>query len=299
MEDVDVLCINCENMISSDKISKHSSICMAPTTFILKISLSNPLKHLDFRLDKLKCAMEAILHEEIKILTTDEKMIFLYLARQSGEILSLKEINSNSVDSCIRIRNEITEYPTDFISPCVALYLEKVKVMANEKAEILIEEIRLKESSMTLASVLEVRTSELESLTKQIQKFKNSYGETHKKDYLDINSVLDDMQSKLSLNSSMNSPKENKKETNDIDDLDKMLEMQEKEIQQKSSEDLQRYFYSRCLIMKNAYSSRHPAQLIQIPDLYRKVKDCAIPVGSWEGFIEEQFKRPEQWVKKK
>ena len=53
MDDIDVLCINCENMISLDKITAHSSVCIAPTNYILKLSSADPLKLIDFRLDKL------------------------------------------------------------------------------------------------------------------------------------------------------------------------------------------------------------------------------------------------------
>ena len=78
-----------------------------------------------------------------------------------------------------------------------------------------------------------------------------------------------------------------------------MFETQEKEISLKSTEDLQRYFYSKCLVIKLGFSSRDPAQFIQIPDLYRKVKESGIPVDMWEDFIKEQFKRPELWIKSK
>ena len=286
-------------MISIDKISAHSTICLTPTNYILKLSSSDPIKLLHFRLDKLKCAMEAILHEEIKHLTTDEKMIFLYLSRQSGEILSLKDPTPENSDTCNRISKEIGEYPAEFISPCVALYLERVKVIASQKSRDIIEQIQIKEASMNITSALENKAYQLDGLKKQIQKFKQATGDIGiKADLLDINSVISDMPSKASLGSSIASPKEINNQ-NEIEELDDMFETQEKEISLKSNEDLQRYFYSKCLVIKLGFSSRDPAQFIQIPDLYRKVKESGIPVDMWEDFIKEQFKRPELWIKSK
>ena len=296
MDEIDVLCINCENMISIDKITAHSSVCLAPTNYILKLSSADPLKLIDFRLDKLKCAMESILHEELKRLTTDEKMIFLYLSRQSSEILSIREVSNETVDSCFKIAKGISEYPSDFISPCVSLYLERVRVIASQKGEVLREDLKVKEAGMTISSVIESRASQLEGLKKQIQKFRQATGDVDTKvEYLDVCSVVDD-KAKSSIGSSLMSPKDEKAKI-DLEELDNMFIEQEVELSQKSNEDLQRYFYSKCLVIKLGFSSRDPAQFIQIPDLYRKVRESAIPVDLWEEFIKEQFKKPQQWIK--
>lgn len=299
MEEIDVLCINCENMISVDKISAHSSVCVTPTNYIIKLSSANPIKLLDFRLDKLKCSMEAILHDSVKPLSTDEKMIFTYLSRYTIEILSIKESSVESSEACNKISIEIANYPISNISPCVSLYLERVRAIAKEKGSILLEEAKVKESSMNLSALLENRASQIEGLNKQIQKFKQATGDTDAKaDYLEISSAIDEMHSKTSITSSIVSPRDNKHQF-ELDELDHMFEAQEKEMTQKSNEDLQKYFYSKCLIMKLGYSSRDPAQFIQIPDLYRRVREKAIPVDMWEDFIKEQFQKPELWIKKK
>ncbi|OMJ90187.1 hypothetical protein SteCoe_7478 [Stentor coeruleus] len=299
MEEIDVLCINCENMISIDKISAHSSVCVTPTNYIIKLSSANPIKLLDFRLDKLKCSIEAILHDSIKPLSTDEKRIFTYLSRYTIQTLSIKESSIESSEACKKISNEIACYPVSNISPCVSLYLERVRVIANEKGSILLEEVKAKESNMNLSALLENRACQIEGLNKQIQKFKQSTGDTDAKaDCLEISSAIDEMHSKTSITSSIVSPRDNKQQI-ELDELDHMFKDQEKEISQKSNEDLQKYFYSKCLIMKLGYSSRDPAQFIQIPDLYRRVREKAIPVDMWEDFIKEQFQKPELWIKKK
>lgn len=299
MESIDVLCINCENMISIDKISLHSSVCMAPTQYVLKLNNINPLKVLDFKLDKLKCSIESILQEKNKPLTTDEKMIFTYIVRYSGEILAIKEPLSESCEKCKNIADQISKFPLEFISPCVVIYAERVKMIAVEKAKAIEGECLKIESNMSLESVLESRASQLDGLKKQIQKFKQVTGDMETKaECLEINSVVDDFASKRSIGSSVMSPKDGLR-VGEIDDLDNMFMEQEKMHKERSNADLQKYFYSKCLVMKLGFSSRDPAQFIQIPDLYRKVRETCLPVEKWEDFIREQFKNPDQWIKKK
>lgn len=299
MENIDVLCINCENMISLEKISIHSTICMAPTQYVLKLSHTNPLKMLDFKLDKLKCSIESILQEKNKPLTTDEKMIFTYIVRYSGEVLGVKEPVRENVEKCQKIAEEINRFPLDFISPCVVIYVERVKMIAIEKGHAIENECQKVEANMSLGSILESRASQLEGLKKQILKFKQATGDLDTRaECLEINSVVDDIGSKRSLGSSIMSPKEGLRLC-EIDELDNMFIEQEKVNKERSNADLQKYFYSKCLVMKLGFSSRDPAQFIQIPDLYRRVRETCLPVEKWEDFIKEQFKNPEIWVKKK
>ena len=298
MNEIDVLCINCENMISVEKLSIHSSVCITPTTYILKLSSYDPIKLVDFRIDKLKCSIEAILHEEIKILTSDEKALFNFLSQQSAESLTIKDSTNASLDICIKIKNRISSYPVQNISPCVSLYLERVKVIITEKAKLINEDLRFKESTLPMQTILENKATQLDLLNKQIIKYKQSTEEIDTKGIcLEVNSNVEDWRSRKSISSSLTSPKDSNQV--DLEDLDKMHEVQEKEMEKRSNEDLQKYFYSKCLIMKLKYSSRDLAQFIQIPDLYRRVKDSGIPVEMWEDFIAEQFKKPEFWIKSK
>ena len=296
-----MLCINCENMISLDKISIHSTVCVAPTKYVLKLSTTNPLKMLDFKLDKLKCSIESILQEKNKPLTTDEKTIFTYIVRYSGEVLGLKEPLRTNAEKCKEIAEEISRFPLDFISPCVVIYVERVKMIAIEKGNAIESECNSVEASLSLGSILENRASELEGLKKQILRFKQATGDLDTRaEGLEINSVVDDIASKRSLGSSVTSPKAGAAgRLGEIDELDTMIMEQENIHKERSNADLQKYFYSKCLVMKLGFSSRDPAQFIQIPDLYRRVRETCLPVEKWEDFIKEQFKNPEIWVKRK
>ena len=60
--------------------------------------------------------------------------------------------------------------------------------------------------------------------------------------------------------------------------------------------DLKKYFSSKCLLVKLSFPSRHPAQYIQIPELYEKIQKIEVPLEQWEGFIRDEFSHPERWV---
>jgi hypothetical protein len=56
MDEIDVLCINCENLISLDQISAHSSDCITPIDYILNDPTSQ-IEIYNFRLEKLQSAI--------------------------------------------------------------------------------------------------------------------------------------------------------------------------------------------------------------------------------------------------
>ena len=57
---VDILCINCLNMIRVDLVERHSQVCFVVAPSILALENSSSLRLIDLKIDKLKCAMETI-----------------------------------------------------------------------------------------------------------------------------------------------------------------------------------------------------------------------------------------------
>ena len=298
MEEIDILCINCENMISPEKLLAHSSVCFAPTEQILKLSSFPSIKQVNFRLDKLKCAIDSILYDDIKKITTDEKMLFLFLSRNLSEIMQTQEPIQDNWEKIENIAVKIQNYPQDFISSCVTVYLERVFLLAKTKSSYLLKEAKAQEATLSFGFLSEIRSSQIEGIQRKIIDTRQSLGDCEGRyDFIDVCSAVDEVQSKYSINSSIMSPRELMRGS-DVDEIDHLIVEQMKSIGQKSNEDLQKYFYSKCLVTKLSYPSRHLAQFVQIPDLYRKAKEMRIPVDMWEQFITEQFEKPEKWVKK-
>lgn len=64
MEPIDCLCINCEQMISFSATEAHSKECDQVADYVYHLENSQGLKLTNFKLDKLKCAMESVIHAE-------------------------------------------------------------------------------------------------------------------------------------------------------------------------------------------------------------------------------------------
>ena len=61
--DVDVLCINCEEMIPPDRIEEHSAIWVTIEPYILSLEKESNISHIDFKSQKLSNALNRLMSE--------------------------------------------------------------------------------------------------------------------------------------------------------------------------------------------------------------------------------------------
>lgn len=287
MEDIDILCLNCENMISSNKLIHHSAICIAPTVQILKLTHLSELQNLNFKLDKLKCAIDSILHDHTKVLTNDERIMLVYLSRHLSESISLSSSAADSENSsiCENLCKKIQDYPQDFISPCVSIYLERALLLIQLKAQ----------TFSQLSNQISSGPSNKQIKHKHFGR-DDSERSRIKSKICEVGMVVDDIKNRFSVASSGISDCE-VRDKDETQELEQMIIENEKRMNLKSNEELQKYFYSKCLVAKLAFGSRDPVQLLQIPELFRKVKELGISVDMWEDFINEQFSKVRNQVK--
>jgi hypothetical protein len=287
MEDIDILCLNCENMISSDKIMSHSAICTAPTVQILKLTHSTTLQNLNFRLDKLKCAIDSILYDHTKVLTTDEKMMLVYLSRHLSEAISLSSIDSDTENwtICENLSKKIQDYPQAYISNCISIYLERALLLIQHKAEAYKEKPN------------QIFVEPFDNLMKQKHSIRNYTDKLSIKSKInEVGMVVDEIKNRLSVACSGVSDSE-VRDQDEIGELELMVFENEKRMNLMSNEELQKYFYSKCLVAKLAFGSRDPVQFLQIPELFRKTKELGISIDMWDDFINDQFSQVRNQVK--
>jgi len=262
---IDVLCINCEDMITYDKIQQHSKVCVYPAQFVIKLE-SKELLFIDFKIDKLKCMMEAIVFSGVKPISPKQEEVFQYLIRKSFELLRLKKTTQENINVSKSIAYEIQKYTAqtelDFL---ILVYSERLKRLATEKANFMMQPLKKAKPELK------------QTVHQRIQEVNSEVG-----DFLSNRS----MQSKAS---TLTSPKYNS-------GLDLEETLKQFSFHCDSEEDTQRLFYSKCLSVKLGFSSRHPAQLIQVKDVYSKAMGLKVPKESWETFIKEEFSHPERWV---
>ena len=294
----DILCINCEDMININKLEAHSLICIAPSSQVIKIISSSIFYQIQFRLSKIKSAIESIYFYELHKYPTIIKSFLELLIKKIIELLQLTEPSIDSIDALTEIASEIRGISSQ-LSIKFMIYAERLKVLCSEKTHFFIEEIRKNEKHGLTRELLikryEINTIRFKSLHFH-QKSNNS--ESRQSSIDNIEAINSQNDSRITFRSSMSSALLDDEGSKSIqfnnfegNETDKSHENRIK-----VTNDLKKYFYSMCLITKLSFSSRDPAQYIQIHELYKKIIENDIPIENWEEFIKEEFQNPDRWV---
>ncbi|OMJ95578.1 hypothetical protein SteCoe_996 [Stentor coeruleus] len=284
-------------MISSSKISLHSRICLRPTEILTKLNNATDLQNIDFRIDKLKNSLEVIQFTITKPISPGQRQIYAYLIKQANEIVRIKSINQENLESCLSVNKSLENYQKILNENWHALvYYERLKMFAKIKSEIFLDTInkekKHKKSLSSLSDLVQNSEKNPQIFTEEVKTPKHFYHSRDKsRKFLDVNSDTNALEiQRVSISRSSNS-EFSKSEISEFDILPKFS------IGKNTSEDDERrVFYSKCLKAKLNFPSRDPTQFIQISDLYRLARNRDIPLEKFDEFITDQFRRPEIWV---
>ena len=266
--DVDVLCINCQNMIKADLVSRHSQVCLVVLPSVLALEAGSQLRLIDFKIDKLKCALEAV---DAEGSLPDVDLVLVNRLIHLCVSLLLCQIEPQR---CLDVAQEVELLMQDFSgSITVRLYGERLRVLANDKsAELLVGDKEDIEGS------LERHKQEAAQLKQQVDYYRK---QTNSLQTLYSHHNVEEIDSQVGRASQSNS--------GNASDVEDDLDSQERLTGPKSSEELQRYFYSQCLQVKMTLSARDPAQSIPLPTLFQKAQVKKIPVDKWPEFIRSEL----------
>ncbi|OMJ83932.1 hypothetical protein SteCoe_15027 [Stentor coeruleus] len=282
MDRIDFLCINCQELICQDNITQHSLICVYPTSSVMSIELQPIFQQLLYKIKKLKSALMSHISQENRQI---DKELYEFLVQQADDLLNIEESSNESLDKCKSTLNTLDRYSNANLSTSILLYTERLKIIAQSFIQ------ELEKNLDYQVNPLDKKYMEIQQARENVGKAKIS--NTHNID--EISSQISQIwNGKHSAASMTNPDDENQKQ--DLDELDNMFKQNESERNKKTAEDLQRYFFSRCLVTKLASPAKDLTQYIQIPELYKSVQELKIPVEKWEEFIREQFSHPERWV---
>ena len=298
-EPLDILCLNCQEMISYINISAHSFQCVYPSTTAISVENSEPLQHIQYRLEKLRDALEDVVFQRV----LGKDLAFKYLLNKANELIGITEVSTESVEAANSIMAAIKKFSRTMIKPGLIIYSERLRELANDKTLILIESLASNGFSKDIVNLLHKKYSEII----RIQSDASSEGNNSHRKFLrelsdnlqnidEIASQISRVMTQRSSTTSLISPDGDEIGENNIGDIDDMYKIKEEEQSIKTIEDLNKYFYSKCLMIKLSYSSRHPSQYIQIHELYKKAKELDVPMEKWEEFIKNEFNQPEKWV---
>jgi len=267
MEALDFLCLNCQNLIKADLVNRHSQVCAEVQPALLKLE-QDCIRLLNLKIDKLKCALETC---EPQALPADPQL----LARLSQLSVALILTESERLqETCCNTAVEIERVLDNFQgSLCVRLYGERLRMLAQEKATELATG-----PQESLEARVERKRKEAEQLREQVEFYRKR---SQALQLGDINSAV----------GRRSSWEDSQAQGSQDHDFDTHVQVQAAETTSRSSEELQRYFYSQCLQVKMSFGTRHPAQAVPLPSLYQKAQQQAVPVDQWPEFIRTELSR--------
>jgi hypothetical protein len=282
MELTDCLCINCEEMINPGLFEIHSKVCFCVSNHVKRLEEFDDTTILDYKIDKLKCALEGNLHSG----QLDDSMLNPHFRKLISVATELMMISGDTEDDFSRCNDKLNELGDvahiknfQFI-----IYYERLKhlglvIVTQAKAELILTRVNRKQN-LCLDEELNKQNEELERLKEQLVFYKKKatvmQGLINRRiDDVrsEVNSVCDSSISSKSRGSSVSSMSSFfEDEPSKLDTLEDELVDQKFKIKENTEEGMRRYFYSQCIVIKLSLGRNYKrnvsiAQLYQVRDI--------------------------------
>jgi hypothetical protein len=288
MDVPDVICINCEHLIPLKDISSHSSFCLQPKPHFQNSSKIPEINLINLKLKRLSKGLERLTSS---LSSSYEKEAIKFLIETSQKLSNQAEISKNTLTTTLSFLNTLKNY--SFIdSPFIFLviYSERLKYCMKDKIKLLNSLLTSEKRIITqnIKELLENNDKTLSELEKELQDQKNLKNELEKsmEKISVINSSLDLSCTSRSFHSRHSS----------IGSLSSLSDFEVTKNSQTTETQNRKVFYSKCLTAKLKFSSKDPAQLVQLSDLYIEAKAKNVCIEKWNDFIMKQLQNPVKWI---
>lgn len=261
MDEIDVLCINCEDLIPSSQLEYHSHTCTKPIFSSGPQSDIDELAITNKKLIKIKCSLESWAAHN-----SPSKIVF-FLIRQCSELISIKFLSLENLNLCLSINEGLKAYQNKVDNMFLVIYLERIKVCAKSKAKLILELIRKDPVEKNASLFDNYETNDLSKITEERESKETETEGFHI-------SVINSFQLKNIENSSRVYSF-----ASSFTDL---------EYQLNKDDDLKKAFYSKCI----NYKFRNQNVSVQISSLYNLARSKQVPREKWDEFIKEQLSCP-------
>lgn len=277
---LNVNCMNCQELISIEKIEEHSKLCTTVPEAVESIESGSLLVQVMFKLRKLEsCLLDLAKHADLR--PGDKNYISIFSR------LCQKTINGNSITETDNVVKSLSSLLVTYKgSLSIRIYADRLHALAQEqKLGFQEEEINTKKQ-------------ELEKIKEQVEKFK---GRTQvlQKAVLKTSSpnALAEINRKVDeITSDIGSIYSGSSEATAMSGADEEGKQDIEEPILSAGTDLQKHFYSLCLAFKMRNSGKLRLQNISIQRLYKEAEDNNIPPDKWPEFINNQLKNPMKWM---
>lgn len=276
---LNVNCMNCQELISIDKIEEHSKLCTTVPEAVENIESGSLLNHVIFKLKKLEsCLLDLTKNPDLR--PGDKNYISIFTR------LCQKTLNVN-VDDTENVIKSLSSLLVSYKGSLgIRIYADRLHALVQEqKLGFQEEEINKKKE-------------ELGKIVEQVEKFKNRSLVLQKAvtkaapsyKIAEINRKVDEITSDLvSIGS-------NTSEVTALSGVDEELKQDLEEPFLGTGTDLQKHFYSLCLAIKMKNSGKNQMQNVSIQKLYKDAVDNNVPPDSWQEYINNQLKNPLKWT---
>mmetsp|Transcript_17226 Transcript_17226/g.17148 ORF Transcript_17226/g.17148 Transcript_17226/m.17148 type:complete len:350 (-) Transcript_17226:12-1061(-) len=286
--ELNILCINCQNLINVNIIEEHSLHCVRVSENVLEVESGSFLLQTNFKLQKLeKCLADIAATPGLR---PGDKNYIAILSRMCNKI-------SNITPPAFKDNAEVLTSLSSLLvtfrgSLSIRIYADRLQSLAQDQ-KLAIQEYEI-----------EQKKQEVNKLRDDVEKYRSRAAILQRTilkhpgmKETDINRKLEEISSEISSFKSVNSSVVSSSIIEE--DMTKVEEFEDLTERTNGGDNLQRFFYSICLGIKMKSASSSHIQNIDIQKLYNEAVTNSIPIENWSIWVSQALKNPERWIEKK
>lgn len=269
-------------MINPGLFEIHSKVCFQVANHVKRLEEFDDSTILDYKIDKLKCALEGNLHSG----QLDDSMLnghFRRLMSVATELVMISGATEDDFSLCNDKLKELSEV-AHIKNFQFVIYYERLKflglvILIQAKAELILTRVNRKEN-VSLNEELNKQNEELEKLKEQLVYYKQKatmmQGLINRR-IDDVRSEADSVSNGSILSKSRGSSVGSmssffEDEPSKVEALEDELVDQKVTLKENTEEGMRRYFYSQCIVIKLSLGRNYKknvsiAQLYQVRDI--------------------------------
>ncbi|OMJ86126.1 hypothetical protein SteCoe_12401 [Stentor coeruleus] len=277
---LNVNCMNCQELISIEKIEEHSKLCTTIPESVESIESGSLIAQVTFKLKKLEsCLLDLTKNTDLR--PGDKNYISIFSR------LCQKTINSNNITETENVVKSLSSLLVTYKgSLSIRIYADRLQALCQEH-KLGYQEVEIN-----------IKKQELEKIKIQVEKFKNRsevlqnvvFRKNSPNDVNEINRKVEEITSDIGSFYSGSS------DATAMSGVDEEGKQDVEESVLSAGIDLQKHFYSLCLAFKRRNSGKLCLQNISIQRLYKEAQDNNVTPEKWSEFINNQLKNPMKWI---
>jgi hypothetical protein len=284
---LNILCINCQDLVNVEKIQEHSDTCIKISQAVLSVESGSMLEEIYFKRSKLKnCLQEVLKNSSLKPGDKNYVLILLRLDNAVGDSIDQLDHAIESLSSLlITFKGSLS----------IRVYIDRFFSLIAYQKTLLTEQNKLETPQIDTFMMEPLETKDINSseLENKLNYYTSKAEEATRLHFTNKISVPK-MSAKLeAINSDFNSVNTSLSVTSSLNNFDEPASPMPTQPRLETDEELKKYFYSICLSQKIKVSStKKNAPSLSISKMFNAVRSENIPTEMWWDFIIKQFDSP-------